>query len=190
MANVDTDQIIPARYLHRPRETGFADALFADLRRDESGATRRDFVLEDPAHAGASILVAGDNFGCGSSREHAVWALVDAGFRAVLAPSFGDIFGGNALKNGLLAIALPGETVAGLLERAAGGGLEIEIDLPAQRLRGGGLDFGFEIGAYAREALLEGLSETAMTLRHAREIADFEAAQARRSPWLQNPPAG
>ncbi|CAN5553366.1 3-isopropylmalate dehydratase small subunit [soil metagenome] len=189
MANVDTDQIIPARYLHRPREEGFGDVLFADLRRDESGAPQSLFILENPAYGGASIIVAGDNFGCGSSREHAVWALVDAGFRVVLAPSFGDIFSTNALMNGLLVIVLPPEDISGLMMRAeAESSFAIEVDLPAQRVRAEKLELWFEISAHSKQALLEGLSETAMTLRLESEIALFEANHAQHSAWLQRLP--
>jgi len=189
LANVDTDQIIPARYLHRPRDQGFADVLFADLRRDEAGAARSDFVLEQPAHAEATILLAGDNFGCGSSREHAVWAVADAGFRVVVAPSFGDIFANNALKNGLLTLVLPADAVSRLMAAAAAPeGLLLEVDLPGQWLRAPQEALPFEIDAYRKQALMEGLSETAMTARLLPEIEAFEARQARSSPWLRHPP--
>jgi 3-isopropylmalate/(R)-2-methylmalate dehydratase small subunit len=172
MANVDTDQITPARFLWRPRREGYADVLFHDLRRST------DFPLDRPAYRGAGILVAERNFGCGSSREHAVWALVDAGFRAVVAPSFGDIFFNNSFKNGLLPIRLPGERVAALraaLERSPGA--RIAVDLAAQNVTGpdGAVD-RFEIDPFRKELLTEGVDEIEFTLRHAAAIAAFEAA--------------
>ena len=133
--NVDTDQIVPALYLQKPRAAHFGAFLFRDVRHDAQGARRADFPLNDPAYAQARILVAGRNFGCGSSREHAVWALVDGGFRAVIAPSFGDIFFSNALKNGLLPVRLPEprvEALLGLLQREPGA--HLRIDLAAQRV--------------------------------------------------------
>lgn len=191
LANIDTDQIIPARYLHRPRDQGFADTLFADLWRDESGVPRPDFPLAQPVYAEASILLAGENFGCGSSREHAVWAVTDAGFRVVVAPSFGDIFANNALKNGLLTLALPGKIVARLTVAAQGPeGLWLEVDLPRQCVAGPPGSFAFDIDPYRKQALLEGLSETAMTTRLLPEIEAFEARQARASPWLQHAARG
>jgi 3-isopropylmalate/(R)-2-methylmalate dehydratase small subunit len=135
--NVDTDQIVPALYLQKPRSDDFGDYLFHDVRHDAAGARRSDFVLNDPVYAQARILVAGRNFGCGSSREHAVWALHDGGFRTVIAPSFGDIFFSNALKNGLLPVRLPEDTVQSMLaELAAAPGARLRPDRHAARRRG------------------------------------------------------
>lgn len=178
--NVDTDQIVPALYLQKPRAADFGAFLFRDVRHDAQGARRADFPLNDPAYAQARILVAGRNFGCGSSREHAVWALVDGGFRAVIAPSFGDIFFSNALKNGLLPVRLPEprvEALLALLQREAGA--HLRIDLAAQRVHAsdGGCD-AFEIDPFARQCLLEGLDELDYTLGQTARIEAFERERA------------
>lgn len=176
MPNVDTDQVIPARFLGRPREEGLADALFHDLRE------KADFVLNRPAFRGARILAADANFGCGSSRENAVHALFDAGFRAVIAPSFGDIFFGNCLKNGMLPIVLAEADVAeirrALNERP---GAEMTVDLETQTVTGpGNRSFAFEIDPFAKDCLLQGLDEVAFTLKHEADIAAYEARRAGR----------
>jgi 3-isopropylmalate/(R)-2-methylmalate dehydratase small subunit len=175
-ANVDTDQIVPALYLQKPRSDDFGRYLFHDIRRDEGGALRTDFVLNDPRFACARILVAGRNFGCGSSREHAVWALVDGGFRAVIAPSFGDIFFGNALKNGLLPVRLPEPVVQRLLdELEAAPGTRLTVDLQAQTVASpGGIGAAFEIDAFSRRCLLHGLDELDYTLSQRDRIDAFE----------------
>ncbi|HLI39757.1 MAG TPA: 3-isopropylmalate dehydratase small subunit [Streptosporangiaceae bacterium] len=177
-SNVDTDQIIPAEYLKRVSRTGFGDGLFAAWREDPS------FVLNDPAYAGATILVAGSDFGIGSSREHAVWALMDYGFRAVIAPRFGDIFRGNATKAGLLPVRLPEETVTALQDAAeADPAADVTVDLAAREVRHGaaGITAAFEIDEYTRWRLMEGLDDIGLTLRHAGEIARFEQG---RPSWL------
>jgi 3-isopropylmalate/(R)-2-methylmalate dehydratase small subunit len=161
-ADVDTDQIIPKQFLKRIERTGFGEFLFHDWRKDPG------FELN---HQSGRILLAGRNFGCGSSREHAAWALQDHGFDAVVAPSFGDIFRQNSLKIGLLPVQLPAEQVRELMERARGGE-ELTVDLEA-RTAGG---FPFELDDFTRECLLEGLDEIGLTLRHEREIAAYEAA--------------
>jgi 3-isopropylmalate/(R)-2-methylmalate dehydratase small subunit len=178
--NIDTDQIVPALYLQKPRSANFGDFLFCDVRRDAEGALRADFPLNDPGHAGARILVAGRNFGCGSSREHAVWALVDGGFRAVIAPSFGDIFFSNALKNGLLPVRLAEELVDGLLATLqAEPGARLRIDLAAQSVTApDGSRTPFEIDPFARHCLLEGLDELDYTLTQSARIDAFERARA------------
>ena len=181
-SNVDTDQIIPAVYLKRVTREGFGDGLFAAWREDPS------FVLNQPRYAGATILVAGPDFGTGSSREHAVWALLDYGFRAVIAPRFGDIFRTNATKAGLLPVVLPEKTVA-LIQDAAEAEPpgEVTVDLAGREVRvtGGGLAGPlaepFEIDDYTRWRLLEGLDDVGLTLRHEAAIAAFEAA---RPAWL------
>jgi 3-isopropylmalate/(R)-2-methylmalate dehydratase small subunit len=175
-ADVDTDQIIPAEYLKRVERTGFGPFLFDSWRKDPT------FVLNRPEHDGATILVTGPNFGSGSSREHAVWALEDHGFRAVLAPSFADIFRNNCTKVGLLPVTLPTETVRTLLDATtADPSVELTVDLEAQRVTGAGVDAAFEIDAFTRWRLLEGLDDIGLTLRHADEIAAFERA---RPDWL------
>ena len=169
-SDVDTDQIIPAEYLKRVTRTGFEDGLFNSWRADPS------FVLNEPIYANASILVAGSRFGVGSSREHAVWALQDYGFRAVIAPSFGDIFRNNALKGGLLPVALPDKVISELwilLEEQPG--VELTVDLVARRVTGPDVEHEFALDDFSRFRLLEGLDDIGLTLRHADDIASFEA---------------
>ena len=170
-ANVDTDQIVPARYLQKPRSDNFGDYLFRDVREDPA------FVFNRDAYRGARIVVAERNFGCGSSREHAVWALYDHGFRAAIAPSFGDIFASNAMKNGFLPIVLPEATVTQLLEQLdARAGARIVVDLPAQVVRApDGVEHAFEIDAFAKHCLIEGLDEISYTLTLLPEIEAYEA---------------
>jgi 3-isopropylmalate/(R)-2-methylmalate dehydratase small subunit len=176
--NVDTDQIVPARYLQKPRAAPFGDYLFRDLRFDAGGAERPDFVLNQPAWRGARIVVAEDNFGCGSSREHAVWALYDYGVRAVIAPSFGDIFASNAAKNGLLTVVLPTGLVKGMIGALkAEPGLEVAVDLQAQTVSlPGGPVHHFEIDPYRKHLLLNGLDELGFTLSQIDRIEAFERA--------------
>jgi len=178
-SNVDTDQIIPASYLKRVSRTGFGDGLFAAWREDPG------FVLSQPAYAGATILVAGTDFGIGSSREHAVWALADYGFRVVIAPRFGDIFASNATKAGLLPVTLPAGAVAALQDAAeADPAAEITVDLAGRQVScpaAGGVAVPFEIDDYTRWRLMEGLDDTGLTLRHAGEITEYER---RRASWL------
>lgn len=175
-SNVDTDQIIPAEYLKRVSRTGFADGLFASWRADP------DFVLNQPAYAGATVLVAGPDFGIGSSREHAVWALHDYGFRAVIAPRFGDIFRGNALKSGLLPVQVPQDAVDALWEAVesdpAG---EVTVDLEARELRAADRTWTFPIDDFTRWRLMEGLDDIGLTLRHGDVITVFEQGRA---DWL------
>src|SRR5262252_4425858 len=154
LADVDTDQIIPKQFLKRIERTGYGPFLFYDWR------ARGNFVLERPEHAGASVLVAGANFGCGSSREHAPWALRDFGFKAIIAPSFADIFRANCYKTGLLAVTLPASQVRHLMDLATEDPqATVTVDLEAQKVRGDGFSYGFEIDAFAREMLLGGLDE-------------------------------
>lgn len=176
--NVDTDQIIPAEYLKRVSRTGFEDGLFASWRKNES-----DFVLNHPEYEGGTVLVAGADFGTGSSREHAVWALQDYGFRAVISPRFGDIFRGNALKGGLLAVSLPADDVEALWKAIeADPSTEITLDLPQRQVRGAGLQASFELDDYARWRLLEGLDDVDLTLRHVEDIGAFEQQRPGRLP--------
>jgi len=175
-SNVDTDQIIPAEYLKRITRSGFEDGLFAAWRADPS------FVLNDKRYAGATVLLAGPDFGTGSSREHAVWALQDYGFRAVVAPRFGDIFRGNATKAGLLPVVLPEADVVALQDLVeADPATEVTVDLEACEVRAGSVAAAFAIDDYTRWRLLEGLDDIGLTLRHADQIASFETARA---SWL------
>ena len=181
IVNVDTDRIVPARFLRRPRSEGYEKFLFHDLREGQA-----DFVLDRPEYREARILVAAENFGCGSSREAAVWALAGSGLRAWIAPSFGDIFFENSFKNGALPIVLPLARVAALREQLkAQPGSELTIDLPAQTLSfpDGSVE-RFEVDAFRKECLVAGIDEIDLTLRHAEEIAAFEERQAAGQPWL------
>jgi len=177
-ANIDTDQIIPKQFLKRIERTGFGQFLFYDWRFDATGAATPDFVLNKPERKGASILIGGVNFGCGSSREHAPWALADFGFRAVVAPSYADIFHNNALKNGILTVELPESDCAELARRAeADASYQLTIDLEAKTISDTqGFKASFEIDDFARRCLLDGLDDIGLTLEHAAEIAAYENA--------------
>jgi 3-isopropylmalate/(R)-2-methylmalate dehydratase small subunit len=187
--NFDTDQILPARFLQKPRAENFGEFLFRDLRYRRDGSENPDFILNKRAYRAARVVLAEENFGCGSSREHAVWALYDYGIRAVIAPSMGDIFMSNAAKNGLLTIVLPAPVVAGMIEAAlAEPGLQIAVDLEAQAVTmpgpapragsaapsGSGTRFHFEIDAYRKRSLLSGLDELGYTLTQLDKIEAFE----------------
>jgi 3-isopropylmalate/(R)-2-methylmalate dehydratase small subunit len=178
--NVDTDQIIPARFLKTTTRTGLGSNLFSDWRFDAEGRPRPEFILNAPGAAGSTVLVAGWNFGCGSSREHAPWALVDFGFRAVFAASFADIFKQNALKNGLLPIVLPPEVHAPLLRAVeAQPGLTLGVDLVAQVVTLPSGPVPFTIDAFSRECLLAGVDEIGHVMRQEAEIARFEQQRER-----------
>ncbi|HKT59294.1 MAG TPA: 3-isopropylmalate dehydratase small subunit [Gemmatimonadales bacterium] len=179
-ANVDTDQIIPKQFLKRIERTGFGPALFYDWRYLADGSPDPAFELNRPEAAGASILITGPNFGCGSSREHAPWALADYGFRAIIAPSFADIFLGNCCQNGLLAVTLPEAQVRTLARRAeAGGDYTVSVDLVDCRVSDSqGFVAGFEFDAYRREMLLQGLDEIGKTLLEEPRIAAYERRRA------------
>src|SRR5712691_10029581 len=168
-ANIDTDQIIPKQFLKRIERTGFGEFLFYDWRRGKNGSQDPSFSLNEPRYTGASILVTGRNFGCGSSREHAVWALEDFGFKAVVAPSFADIFYANCTKIGVLPVTLPEEDVRELMKAA-----EALVDLEQQVVLFDGRDVPFEINPDTRERLLEGLDDISLTLGHAGDIERFE----------------
>jgi 3-isopropylmalate/(R)-2-methylmalate dehydratase small subunit len=173
--NVDTDQIIPKQFLKRIERTGFGEFLFYDWRFDAAGRPN-DFVLNQPRYAGASILVAGKNFGCGSSREHAPWALGDFGFRVIVAPSFADIFSNNCGKNGILTVILKEEEVAEITRRATEqNGYRLEIDLEKKQVRDqSGFSASFAIDDFHRYCLLEGLDDIGLTLCHEAEISAYE----------------
>lgn len=175
-ANIDTDQITPARFLHRPRDDNHGEYLFRDLRLRPDGTEIETFPLNRAEWRGARIVLAGRNFACGSSRENAVWALHDAGIRACIAPSFGDIFRSNSLKNGLLPVVLPAEAVAAMIEQVtADPGARVQVDLEAQTVTApDGSVHAFEIDPFAKRCMLEGLDELGFTLDHEDEIAAFE----------------
>ncbi|POG21265.1 3-isopropylmalate dehydratase small subunit [Aeromonas bestiarum] len=178
--NVDTDAIIPKQFLQKVNRIGFGKHLFNDWRfLDDAGLQPNPaFVLNQPRYAGASILLARENFGCGSSREHAPWALADYGFKTIIAPSFADIFYGNAINNGLVPVRLKDEEVEALFQLvAAHPGLQIEVDLEANQVRAGELSFGFEIDEFRRYCLLNGLDAIGLTLQHEAAISAFEAKQ-------------
>ena len=194
-ANVDTDAIIPKQYLKSIKRSGFGVTLFDDWRYldpgepDSDHSARRpnpDFVLNQPRYAGASILVARENFGCGSSREHAVWALDDYGFRAVIAPSFADIFFNNSFKSGLLPIQLDQEVVESLIrETGETDGYSLTVDLEGQTVATpAGREFSFEIDPFRKACLLEGLDDIGLTLKHADAIRAYEDQRRSESPWL------
>jgi 3-isopropylmalate/(R)-2-methylmalate dehydratase small subunit len=175
-ADVDTDQIIPKQFLKRIERTGYGPFLFHDWR------ANGDFVLDRPEHKGASVLVTGANFGCGSSREHAPWAIQDAGYHAIVSPSFADIFVANCYKTGILAVTLPDRQVRHLIDLATEDPkMEITVDLEAQVVRGDGFTYRFEIDAFVRDMLLNGLDEITLVERHATQIGAFEAERA---SWL------
>jgi len=176
-SNVDTDQIIPKQFLKRIERTGFGQFLFFDWRFNDDDSENADFELNQPQFEGASILVAGRNFGSGSSREHAVWALADYGFRSVLAPSFADIFYNNCFKNGVLPIALPEETIQSLFKKVAENpGYQLTVDLENNVVTDGdGFSIAFEVDSARRDRMLEGLDDIAATLTHIDKIAEFES---------------
>jgi 3-isopropylmalate/(R)-2-methylmalate dehydratase small subunit len=175
-ADVDTDQIIPKQFLKRIERTGYGPFLFFDWR------ARGDFVLDKPEHAGASVLVTGANFGCGSSREHAPWALRDYGFKAIIAPSFADIFLANCYKTGLLAVTLPERQVRHLIDLVTEDPtVQVTVDLEKQEVRGEGFSYRFEFDSFARDCLLGGLDEIGLVERHTSDIGAFES---RRAAWL------
>ncbi|MEC4594522.1 MULTISPECIES: 3-isopropylmalate dehydratase small subunit [Nitrospirillum] len=183
--NIDTDMIIPARYLKTIKRTGLGSGLFSSLRFNEDGSDRADFILNQPAYRKASILVAGDNFGCGSSREHAPWALLDYGIRCVIAPSFADIFFNNCFKNGILPIALPQEVVDRLMDEAAkGANATFTVDLEKQTITTpDGESVGFDVEPFRRHCLLNGLDDIGLTLQQVSAIDAFEAQQQTGQPW-------
>jgi 3-isopropylmalate/(R)-2-methylmalate dehydratase small subunit len=179
-ANVDTDQIIPKQFLKRVERSGFGPFLFWDWAQDAEGELDPEFVINRPEYADAQVLVSGPNFGSGSSREHAPWALEDRGFRAIIAPSFADIFRGNCYNVGLLPIVLTDDEVARLTELAEDPSNEVTIDLAAQTVTSGYLHAEFDIDPGAKHRLLNGLDPIALTLAHAEEIETFERS---RPPW-------
>jgi 3-isopropylmalate dehydratase small subunit len=186
MANLDTDQIIPKQFLKTVEREGLSKGLFYDLRFEADGRPKPGFVLNDPRYAGAGVLIAGDNFGCGSSREHAPWALLDYGIRCVIAPSFADIFYGNCFQNGLLPVALPEADVKALMDEAKGGNHVFSVDLAAQTVTApSGKSFRFEIDPSRKAKLLQGLDSIGETLSHRADIDAYEGRRALTQPWLE-----
>ena len=186
MINIDTDMIIPKQFLKTIKRTGLGKNLFDEMRYTQDGKEVAEFVLNKPAYRQAKILVAGANFGCGSSREHAPWAIADFGIRAVIAPSFADIFYNNCFKNGILPITLPQEDVDKLMDDAnRGANAVVTIDLAAQEIRGpdGGC-IHFELDPFRKHCLLNGLDDIGLTLEKADKIAAFEAGRQLATPWL------
>lgn len=184
--NIDTDMIIPKQYLKTIKRTGLGKHLFAEMRYDDDGKEKPDFVLNKPQYRGAQVLVAEDNFGCGSSREHAPWALLDFGIRCVISTSFADIFYNNCFKNGILPIVLPQEAVDVLMKDAEkGSNARIEVDLEAQTVTSSdGQSFKFDVDAFKKHCLLNGLDDIGLTMEKAKSIDNFEAKAAMERPWV------
>jgi 3-isopropylmalate/(R)-2-methylmalate dehydratase small subunit len=185
MINVDTDMIIPKQYLKTIARTGLGEGLFAELRYDEAGERLPDFVLHNHPYTEAQILIAGDNFGCGSSREHAPWALLDFGFRCIVAPSFADIFYNNCFKNGILPIVLPQSEIDKLIDDASrGANAVMTVDLEAQEIRGpDGGSIPFDVDPHRKRCLMEGLDDIALTIEKADAIEAFEQETGTSRPW-------
>ena len=182
--NVDTDMIIPKQFLKTIKRTGLKEGLFYEMRFDVNGKKNDDFILHQPAYAAAQILVSGDNFGCGSSREHAPWALLDQGLRCVIAPSFADIFYNNCFKNGILPIQLSEAQVQEITDFASTGAHEITIDLPSQTITFGNKKYNFEVDAFRKHCMLNGLDDIGLTLEKKAKIDSFETGQKQSQPWL------
>ena len=186
MINVDTDMIIPKQFLKTIKRSGLGKNLFDEMRFDTSGAERPDFVLNKPAYRDSRFLITGENFGCGSSREHAPWALLDFGIRCIIAPSFADIFYNNCFKNGILPVVLPQEQVDLLMDDAQrGANALVAVDLEAQQITGpdGGM-ISFEIDPFRKACLLDGLDDIALTMAKSDSIDSFESRQKTAQPWL------
>ncbi|HYE45967.1 MAG TPA: 3-isopropylmalate dehydratase small subunit [Caulobacter sp.] len=186
LANIDTDQIIPKQFLKTVEREGLAKGLFYDFRFDEQGREKSDFVLNRPEYRGAAVLIAGDNFGCGSSREHAPWALMDFGITCVISSSFADIFKNNCLNNGLLPVVLKPDEVEALMDEAKGGNHVFTVDLESQTVTApSGAKFRFDIDPDRKEKLLKGLDAIGETLQHAGDIDTYESRRALTTPWLE-----
>ena len=184
--NIDTDMIIPKQYLKTIKRTGLGAGLFSEMRYNDDGSPNPDFVLNKPAYKDAKIIVAGDNFGCGSSREHAPWALLDYGIRCVISTDFADIFYNNCFKNGILPVKVSAEDHAKLMDDAQrGANATLSVDLPNQEIRGpdGGV-VKFELDPFRKQCLLEGLDDIGLTLVEAPAIAGYEAKAKASQPWL------
>ncbi|MFO6464979.1 3-isopropylmalate dehydratase small subunit [Jannaschia sp. KMU-145] len=186
LINIDTDMIIPKQFLKTIKRSGLGVNLFDEMRYNDDGSENENFVLNKPAYRDAEIIVAGDNFGCGSSREHAPWALLDFGIRAVIAPSFADIFYNNCFKNGILPVVLPQEQVDALMKDAENGAnARLTVDLESQTVTGAdGTTYAFEVDAFKKHCLLNGLDDIGLTQEKAPSIAAFEARMTQERPWV------
>ena len=186
LVNIDTDMIIPKQFLKTIKRSGLGANLFDEMRFNEDGSEKPDFVLNKPAYRNATILVAGDNFGCGSSREHAPWALLDFGLRCIIAPGFADIFYNNCFKNGILPVRLPPEDVAKLMDDAKrGANATLTVDLEKQEITGpDGGRITFEVDPFRKHCLLNGLDDIGLTMEKSEKIASFEEEQKITQPWL------
>lgn len=184
LQNIDTDMIIPKQFLKTIKRTGLKEGLFYEMRYTVDGAKIEDFVLHKEPYTHAELLVAYDNFGCGSSREHAPWALADFGIRCVIAPSYADIFYNNCFKNGILPIVLPREQVEVLMEHAGSDSNRITVDLPSQTVQAGNHQFSFELDPFRKKCLLEGLDDIGLTLAKGEAISAFEQKLGAEKPWL------
>jgi 3-isopropylmalate/(R)-2-methylmalate dehydratase small subunit len=186
MVNVDTDMIIPKQFLKTTKRTGLGSALFFEMRTRPDGSENPDFVLNKPAYRNAKLLIAGANFGCGSSREHAPWALLDFGIRCVIAPSFADIFYNNCFKNGILPIALPQAEVDRLMEDASmGANAVISVDLQKQEVvRPNGSRIAFDVDPFRKQCLLNGWDDIGLTMQHEKDISEFESRRRLTEPWI------
>ncbi|MDB5490503.1 MAG: leuD [Micavibrio sp.] len=185
MANIDTDMIIPKQFLRTIKRTGLGVNLFNDMRYDEAGAPKADFVLNRPPYNKAEVLLAGENFGCGSSREHAPWALLDFGLRCVIAPSYADIFYNNCFKNGILPITLPKEQVEALTARVAEQpGAEVTVDLEKQTVSSGNLSYTFDLDSFRKHCLLNGLDDIGLTMEKNSSIGTYEERVNKERAWI------
>ncbi len=182
--NIDTDMIIPKQFLKTIKRTGLGVNLFDEMRYTPEGEEIPAFILNQPSYRQAGILVAGENFGCGSSREHAPWALLDFGIRAIIAPSFADIFYNNCFKNGILPIVLSKESVDELMQHAADTSTPVTVDLPEQQIRAGNKVYAFDMDAFRKRCLLEGLDDIGLTLEKRSKITVFEEQKKQAQPWL------
>ncbi len=184
LINVDTDMIIPKQFLKTIKRTGLGANLFDEMRFTKDGAEIPEFVLNQEAYRSASVLISGDNFGCGSSREHAPWALLDFGIRCVIAPSYADIFYNNCFKNGILPIALPNNQVDALTQVAANPDNEITIDLESQKIRAMNVEYDFDVDPFRKHCLMNGLDDIGLTLEKAVSIDAYETQRKSETPWL------
>ena len=186
LQNIDTDMIIPKQFLKTIKRTGLKEGLFYEMRYTVDGTKIEDFILHQEPYTHAELLVAYDNFGCGSSREHAPWALADFGIRCVIAPSYADIFYNNCFKNGILPIVLPREQVETLMQHAQSTQSRITVDLPSQTIQAGNHQYSFEVDPFRKKCLLEGLDDIGLTLAKGESISAFEANKANNKAWLDS----
>ncbi len=184
IVNIDTDMIIPKLFLKTIKRTGLGANLFDEMRFKDDGSENPNFVLNKEPYRQAKILVAGDNFGCGSSREHAPWAIADFGIRCIIAPSFADIFYNNCFKNGILPVSLPEDKVAEISKFAGGDHPEITVDLKSQKIRTNNMEYHFEIDPFRKHCLLNGLDDISLTLEKEAQITAFEQQARKNTPWL------